>query len=406
MTLRIAILSRVLGAFSTQRLKEACQKRGHTVRVLNVLNFSLLVQTGRPELFYRDRPVEPLDAVIPRIGPSVTAYGTAVVRQFEQVGVFALNSAQAISASRDKFRALQLLSQQKVGIPPTALVRARDGVNAAIHRVGGAPLIIKLVEGSQGDGVILADTNKRAEAILETLLLAGQTVIVQRFVTESSGRDYRAFVVGNRVIAAMERRAAPDEYRSNIHRGGRAVSAQLSPELEATAVRATQLLGLRVAGVDLIESEEGPMVLEVNSSPGLEGIESATGVEVAEQVVLHLEEQVRFPDFDIRPRLSGAGYDVLELSVTEESGACWHAIRELGLEGPELRVLSVGRALQIVPNPPGEFLILPGDRLLCFGRIEALRQLLYSHSGRGAALRVVEDPAAENGLGSVSRTKA
>jgi ribosomal protein S6--L-glutamate ligase len=392
MTLKIAILSRTLGAYSTQRLKEACHRRGHAVRVLNTMSFSLLVETGRPELFYRDRKLSRYDAVIPRIGASVSSYGTAVVRQFEEMGVFTLNSAQAISASRDKLRALQVLSRHEIGIPPTAFVRDRTGVRAAIEQVGGAPVIIKLIEGSQGAGVILADTSKTAEAILETLLLSRHSVVVQKFVSESRGRDLRALVIGDRVAAAMQRRAAPDEYRSNVHRGGRTANVRLAPELERTAIRAAQILGLRVAGVDLIESADGPLVLEVNSSPGLEGIESATGIEVAEQMVDHLEERIHFPDLDVRQRLTvSSGYGVLELVVGEGSNLCGRALAEVRLRDRDVQVLSIGRATQVLPNPRGEFVIERGDRLLCFGRYETLRELIGP--GRPAGSRSGEDAA-------------
>lgn len=384
MTLKIAILSRTLGAYSTQRLKEACQARGHAVRVLNTMSFSLLVETGRPELYYRDHRLSRYDAVIPRIGASVSAHGTAVVRQFEQMGVFTLNSAQAINASRDKLRALQVLSRHEIGVPPTAFVRDRAGVRAAIEQVGGAPVIIKLIEGSQGAGVILADTRKAAESILETLLLSRQSVVVQRFVRESRGRDLRALVIGEEVVAAMQRRAAPDEYRSNVHRGGRTTNVRLSSDVERTALRAAQILGLRVAGVDLIESDDGPLVLEVNSSPGLEGIERATRIEVAERMVSHLEEQIPFPELDVRQRLTvKSGYGVVELSISEGSELSGRALRDIRLRDRDVQVLSVCRDLNVSPNPRGEFVIQSGDRLLCFGRFETLRQLLGPERTRG-----------------------
>jgi ribosomal protein S6--L-glutamate ligase len=384
MTLKIVILSRTVGAYSTQRLKEACLRRGHTPRVLNTMGLSLLVETGRPELFYRDRKLSRYDAAIPRIGASVSSYGTSIVRQFEQMGVFTLNSAQAISASRDKLRALQILSRHQIGVPPTAFVRDRAGVRAAIEQVGGAPVIIKLIEGSQGAGVILADTTKNAEAILETLLLSRQSVVVQKFVSEARGRDLRALVVGNRVVAAMQRRAAPDEYRTNVHRGGRTYRARLPPELEATAISAAQILGLRVAGVDLIESHAGPLVLEVNSSPGLEGIEGATGVDVADRIVEHLEDQVHFPELDVRQRLTvTSGYGVVELLVRAGSELCGRALSELRLRDREVQVLSVARGGKVFPNPRGQLVVEVEDRLLCFGRHETLRELLGAHGKRG-----------------------
>jgi ribosomal protein S6--L-glutamate ligase len=384
MRLKIVILSRTVGAYSTQRLKEACLRRGHAARVLNTMLLSLLVETGRPELYYRDCRLSRYDAAIPRIGASVSSYGTSMVRQFEQMGVFTLNSAHAISTSRDKLRALQILSRHRIGVPPTAFVRDRAGVRSAIEQVGGAPVIIKLIEGSQGAGVILADTRKTAEAILETLLLSRQSVVVQKFVSEARGRDLRALVVGNRVVAAMQRRAAPDEYRSNVHRGGRTSHVRLSPELEATAISAAQILGLRVAGVDLIESDAGPLVLEVNSSPGLEGIEGATGVDVADLIVAHLEEQVHFPELDVRQRLTvTSGYGVVELLVRAGSELSGRTLSELRLRDREVQVLSVTRGSKAFPNPRGQLAIEADDRLLCFGRHDTLRELLASHGTRG-----------------------
>lgn len=377
MSLRIVILSRTVGAYSTQRIKEACQKRGHAARVLNTMGMSLLVQTGEPRLFYRDQPLSRYDAAIPRIGASVSSYGTAIVRQFEQMGVFTLNSAQAISASRDKLRALQVLIRHDIGVPATAFVRDRAGVRAAVEQVGGAPVIIKLIEGSQGAGVILAQTTKAAEAILETLILSRQSVVVQKFVSESKGRDLRAFVIGGRVVAAMQRRAAPDEYRSNVHRGGRATETRLSPELERTAVRAAQILGLRIAGVDLIESDDGPLVLEVNSSPGLEGIESATRTDVAELMVEHLEQQMPFPDVDVRQRLTvSSGHGVAEVLVAAGSELTGRSLAELRLRDREIQVLSIGRGGQTLPNPRGASVIQAGDRLLCYGRYDTLRAMI------------------------------
>lgn len=377
MSLKIAILSRTLGAYSTQRLKDACLRRGHKVRLLNTLSFGLLVRTGQPQLYYRDRPLSHYDAVIPRIGASVSWYGTAVVRQFEQMGTFTLNSAQSINASRDKLRALQVLSRHRIGVPATALVRDRSEARSAVERVGGPPVVIKVIEGSHGAGVLLADTTKGAEAILETLALARLTVVVQKFVSESQGRDLRAFVVGDRVVAAMQRHAAPGDFRSNVHRGGRTERAELPAELEQSAIRAAQILGLRVAGVDLIESSEGPLVLEVNSSPGLEGIEEATGVDIAGEVVRHLEEQALFPDVDLRQRLTVNGsYAAAELCVTASSPLAGYTLGELKLREQDVQVLSVGRGARVFPNPRGQLRVEAGDTLLCFGRQDSLRKLM------------------------------
>jgi ribosomal protein S6--L-glutamate ligase len=376
MTLKVLILSRIAGSYSTQRLKEACARLGHSVRVLNTLNFSLLVERAQPRLFYRDRILSHYDAAIPRIGASVSSFGTAVVRQLEQMGVFTLNSAQAIGTSRDKLRAFQILSAHEIAFPPTAFVRDRESARSALEQVGGAPVIIKLTEGSQGAGVILADTKKTAEAIIEAFLVARQDIIVQKFVSESRGHDLRARVVGDRVVAAMRRRAAPDEFRSNVHRGGRTERARLSPELEALALKSAQILGLRVAGVDIIESDDGPLVLEVNSSPGLEGIESATGIDVASAIVEHLESQIEFPEIDLRQRLGAASTHVTsELVVGPGSELDQRALASLDLAARQVLAITVTRGARVIPTPAPDFQLLRGDRLLCFGPAEALRTL-------------------------------
>jgi ribosomal protein S6--L-glutamate ligase len=294
MTLKLGILSRSSFGYSVERLREVCYKKGHRVRVLDTLQLSPVVGRG-PGLLYRNRPLSPFDAVIARIGPSLTAYGSAVVEQFERDGVLTLCTALSIRASRDKFQALQRLSAQGLPVPATVLVRDRAAVRAAIAAVGGVPVILKPIAGSQGTGVILAETTRLAEVMVDTLLLARGGVLVQHFVRESRGRDLRVLVVGSRVVAAMERRAAPDDFRSNVHRGGRIEKAQLLPEHARVAERAAQILGLGVAGVDLIESQSGPLVLEVNSSPGLEGIERATGADVALAVIEQIEREIEAP---------------------------------------------------------------------------------------------------------------
>src|SRR5882724_9485228 len=330
--LRIAILSCSAGAYSTRRLREACVKRGHHVKVLHTLRFSLLVESGQPALFFRNRRLSRYDAVIPRIGASISAFGTAVVRQFEQMGVFSLNSSSAISSARDKLRSTQLLSRHGVGIPPTAFARDRANVSQSIEAVGGAPVVIKLLEGAQGIGVILAETPKMAEAIIETLQSTRQDVVIQRFVSESRGRDIRAFVVGDKVVAAMSRQAEGDEFRANLHRGGHAMKIDIDPVFERTAIVAAQVMGLHTAGVDMLEGPDGPQVLEVNSSPGLEGIETATGVDVAGAIVEHLEQQVLFPELDLRQRLTlKSGFGVVEFGVLDGSSLIGRTLAELCL---------------------------------------------------------------------------
>jgi ribosomal protein S6--L-glutamate ligase len=375
--MKIAILSREPRSYSTRRLREAGQRRGHKVRVIDTLRLSMSVEGGQPGLFYGDRALGHYDGIVPRIGASITFYGTAVVRQFEQMGVFTLNASHAITVSRDKLRSLQVLSRHDVGIPRTVFVRDKNNIMPAIEWMGGAPVIIKVLEGTQGVGVILAETNKVAQAIIETLHSARQNVLIQRFVAESRGRDIRAFVVGGRVVAAMRRVASGDEFRSNVHRGGRAESASLSPEYERTAIRAAQILGLRVAGVDMLESEEGPQVMEVNSSPGLEGIERATSIDVADIIMEHMEDQVLFPEVDVRQRLTlDKGYGVAEFQVDSDSELRDKTLEEAHLDERDVRVLSIQRGSVTIPNPKGDTRILLGDHLVCYGKLLTLKSLI------------------------------
>ena len=272
--MKLAILSRAPRAYSTQRLRTAALDRGHQVRVLNTLRFAIDLSGPEPDLQFRGRPLSDYDAILPRIGSSITYFGTAVVRQFEQMDVYTPNTANGIANARDKLRARADPLAPPIGMPATTFVRNRADVMPAIERVGGAPVVIKLLEGTQGIGVILAPDIKIAEAIIETLHSTNQNVLIQSFISESRGRDIRALVVGDRVVAAMRRRAKGDEFRSNVHRGGTVEPVELTPEYEQAAVRSAQIMGLRVAGVDMLEGNEGPLVMEVNSSPGLEGIET------------------------------------------------------------------------------------------------------------------------------------
>jgi ribosomal protein S6--L-glutamate ligase len=346
----------------------------------------MLTEPGQPRLFFCNKPLSRYEAVIPRIGASVSVFGTAVVRQFEQMGVFTLNSSQAIGVARDKLRSIQVLSRHAIGIPATAFARSSTDVLPAIEKVGGAPVIIKLLEGAQGRGVILASSTKIAEAIIETLQSAHQNVLIQKFVKESRGRDIRAFVIGDRVVAAMRRSAVGEEYRANVHRGARAEGVELDPSYERIAIHAAQIMGLRVAGVDMIETAEGPQVLEVNSSPGLEGIEHATGIDVASAIVAHLEEQVQFPEVDLRQRLTlKSGYGVAEFPVAPGSELAGQTLRAAGLRDRDVQVLSITRGSVVIPNPRGDNEILPGDVLLCFGKLLTLRGLIPVKPRRAVA---------------------
>lgn len=388
--MKLAILSRSPRCYSTRRLRAAAVHQGHQVKVLDTLKFAIDLQPGQPDLFYRSKPVSSLDGVLPRIGASVTYFGTAVVRQFEQMDVYTPNSANGIVNSRDKLRSMQILSRHDLGIPRTTFVRDRSDVLPAIDRVGGAPVIIKVLEGTQGVGVILAESQKVAEAIIETLQSARQNVLVQRFVSESKGRDVRAIVVGDTVVAAMRRVAQGQEFRSNVHRGGRAESIALEPAYEQAAVRAAQIMGLRVAGVDMLESNDGPQILEINSSPGLEGIEGATGLDVAGAIVEFIGSQVRFPELDIRQRLTvSRGYGVAEITMPEGSEMVGKTIEESGLRERDIVVLTLHRGTSIIPNPRGSRVIEPGDGMLCFGKLDSMRDLIPERRRRRPKVRKI-----------------
>lgn len=375
--MNLAILSRGPKLYSTRRLVEAAKARKHRVRILDPLKISIQVEPQDPDLFYDNKHLPRLDAVIPRIGASITFFGCAVVRQFEQMGVFALNGSQAIAVSRDKLRSLQMLSRRDVGLPSTAFVRRREDILPAIERVGGTPIIIKLLEGTQGVGVILAEDLKVAEAIIETLHGAKQSVLIQKFVAESKGKDVRAFVVGGRVVAAMRRSAIGQEFRSNVHRGGKTEALELSDDYSRIAVRAAQIMGLHVAGVDILESDDGPQVLEVNSSPGLEGIETATNVDVAGTIVEHLEHHAQFPEIDLRQKLAlTAGHSVAEIPIGKGSELKDRKLADTHLRDRDVLVLNVKRHGIAFPNPSGDHVILEGDVLLCYGKMITLKTLI------------------------------
>jgi len=381
--MKFAILSRNIHCYSTRRLREAALERGHKVKVLNTLKFAIDLEEGAPDLFFRSKQLSNYDAVLPRVGASITYFGTAVVRQFEQMDVFCANSSSGISNSRDKLRSLQILSRHHIGIPQTTFVRDRADILPAIERVGGAPVVIKLLEGTQGVGVILADSVKMAEAIIETLHSTNQNVLVQKFVSESRGRDIRALVVGDHVVAAMRRVAQGTEFRSNVHRGGVTESVTLDEKYQETAVRAAQIMGLRVAGVDMLESNSGPQVMEVNSSPGLQGIEHCTNLDIAGAIVDYIHAQVDFPEIDIRQRLTvSRGYGVAELHIPEGSDYIGKTIDESGLPDWDINVLTLYRGTSVIPNPRLKRTLEPGDRLLCFGKLDHMRGLIPDKTRR------------------------
>lgn len=387
--MKLAILSRSPRSYSTRRLRQAAIQRGHRAFVLDTLKFAIDLQAGDPDLYYRGRRLSHYDAALPRIGASITYFGTAVVRQFEQMDVYTANSSIGIVNSRDKLRSLQVLSRHRIGIPETTFVKDRQDFVPAIERVGGAPVIIKLLEGTQGIGVILADSVKMAEAIIETLQSTKQNVLLQKFVSESKGRDIRALVVGDRVVAAMRRTAQESEFRSNVHRGGRVEAVTLDETYAETAVRAAQILGLRVAGVDMLEGADGPQVMEVNSSPGLEGIETATQLDVAGAIIDYIAARVDFPELDVRQRLSvSRGYGVAELFIPEGSELVGVAIDQSGLRERDVNVLTLQRGTSVIPNPRDHRDLQAGDRLLCFGRLEAMRDLIPSRARKARRPKV------------------
>ncbi|WP_028114884.1 30S ribosomal protein S6--L-glutamate ligase [Ferrimonas kyonanensis] len=291
--MKIGILSRNSKLYSTRRLIEACEQRGHQAVVIDALHCYMNINSDQPSIHSKGESLDDFYAIIPRIGASVTFYGCAVLRQFEMMGVFPVNESVAITRSRDKLRSMQLLSRRKVGMPITGFASKPDDIKDLLDMVGGAPVVIKLLEGTQGIGVVLAETRKAAESVIEAFLGLRVNIMVQEFIKEADGADIRCFVIGDRVIAAMKRQGAEGEFRSNLHRGGSASLVRITPEERRTAVEAAKVMGLRVAGVDLLRSNRGPLVMEVNSSPGLEGIESATGKDVAGMIIEYIEKNAK-----------------------------------------------------------------------------------------------------------------
>ncbi len=291
--MKIGILSQNSALYSTSRLVQAAEKRGHQVMVVDPLICYMDITSHRPTVHYRTKKLDDFDAIIPRVGASVTFYATAVIRQFEMMGVYCLNESVAISRSRDKLRALQILARKGVGMPVTGFAHSTKMSADLIKLVGGAPLVIKLLEGTQGKGVVLAETPAAAESVIDAFRDLDEYFLVQEFIKEAGGSDIRCFVIGNKVVAAMMRKAKAGEFRSNLHRGGSAVEVKLTPEERKTATRAASAMGLSVSGVDIIRSKHGPLVIEVNSSPGLEGIEKTTGIDVAESIIQHIEKHAK-----------------------------------------------------------------------------------------------------------------
>ncbi|MCL3881539.1 30S ribosomal protein S6--L-glutamate ligase [Marivita sp. GX14005] len=291
--MKIAMLARNPNLYSHKRLKEAAEARGHELQIVNTLRCYMNIASRRPEIFYNGEKLEGFDAVIPRIGASVTFYGLAVLRQFEMQGVYPLNESVAIGRSRDKLRSMQLLARAGIGLPVTTFAHDPKQTEEVLELAGGAPVVIKLLEGTQGIGVVLADTNRSAKSVFEAFRGAGVNILLQEFIKEAGGTDIRAIVVGGKVVAAMKRTGAAGEFRSNLHRGGSAQIIKLSPEERSTAVRSAKVMGLNVCGVDMLRSNHGPVVMEVNSSPGIEGVEKATGLDIASKIIEHIEKTAK-----------------------------------------------------------------------------------------------------------------
>jgi ribosomal protein S6--L-glutamate ligase len=287
--MKIAILSRNSSLYSTRRLVEAGKARGHEIEVIDTLKCYMNITSTKPMVHYQNRVLDDFDAIIPRIGASITFYGTAVIRQFEMMGVFSLNESVAIARSRDKLRSLQILSRKGLGLPVTGFAHSTKMTQEIIKLVGGAPLVVKLLEGTQGKGVVLAETDSAAESVIDAFREMDANILVQEFIKEARGSDIRCFVVGDQVVAAMMRTAKPGEFRSNLHRGGTAKVIEITKEERQAALDATKALGLNLAGVDMLRSSRGPLIMEVNSSPGLNGIETATGKDVAGMIIEYLE---------------------------------------------------------------------------------------------------------------------
>ncbi|MCI4660411.1 MAG: 30S ribosomal protein S6--L-glutamate ligase [Neomegalonema sp.] len=291
--MKLVMMARNPRLYSHTRLKQAAEERGHSLDIVNTLSCYMNIASRRPEIYYNGSKLPHYDAVIPRIGASITFYGLAVLRQFEMMGVYPLNESVAIGRSRDKLRSLQILARDGIGLPNTTFAHDPKQTQKVLELAGGSPLVIKLLEGTQGIGVVLADTDRSAKSVVEAFRGANVNILVQEFIKEAGGADIRAFVIGGKVVAAMRRQGGADDFRSNLHRGGFAEKIKISPEERSTAVQAAKSMGLNVCGVDMLRSDRGPVVMEVNSSPGLEGIERTSGVDIAGKIIEFLEANAR-----------------------------------------------------------------------------------------------------------------
>ena len=378
MDLKLAVLSRGPRLYSTRRLVQEAKQRGIEVEVTDPMKFSLFVDDGAIDIHYAGEPFS-YDAVIPRIGHSITKHGVAVLRHMEQLGIWTANTGQGILQSRDKLHASQILARNKIPVPKTTYVRDSIDVEPAIDFVGGLPVVIKVTQGTQGQGVFLRHTVHESRSLIQGLLLTGKSVLVQEYIAESHGKDIRALVVGDRVVAAMRRKARGREFRSNYHLNGTVEKVDISEEFEEQAVRAARVLGLNVAGVDLLEGNNGPLVLEVNSSPGLEGIEKASGVNVAGEIINYVMSETAFSEVDLDQLLRTVpGSGVLSLQLRNHPMMVGNKISDLFKTSHEIPVFALSRENKLLWNPEPDVQLRYDDVIICYGELNQLRASLKS----------------------------
>jgi len=376
MSLRLAIISRGPRLYSTKRILQEARARGIDVEVCDPMKFTLTVSNQSMEVLYKGSRFE-FDAVIPRIGHSITKHGVSILNHLEHLGVWTANSSQGILHSRDKLHASQIMARNRISVPTTVYVRDIFDVEHAIEQVGGLPVVIKVTQGTQGEGVFLRHTQYEARSLVQGLLVTGRSVLIQQYIAESHGRDIRAFVVGDKVVACMRRRARGREFRSNFHLNGTVERVDLPPEYEEAACRAARVLGLNIAGVDLLEGRDGPLVLEVNSSPGLEGIEKASGVNVAAHIVDYAMEETAFSDVDLDQLLRTVpGEGVLSLQLRNHPKLVGQRIEQLFKPGATIPVFALSRENQLIWNPTQEIQLRYNDIIICYGDLSELRASL------------------------------
>ncbi|MAM36452.1 MAG: 30S ribosomal protein S6--L-glutamate ligase [Euryarchaeota archaeon] len=374
--LRLAILSRGPRLYSTRRLVEEAKKRGLDPYVADPMKFSLFVADGTIDVLHNGKPFN-YDAVIPRIGHSITKHGVAVLRHLEQLGIWTANTGAGILQSRDKLHASQILARNRIPVPRTTYVRDIIDVETAVEFVGGLPVVVKVTQGTQGQGVFLRHTIREAQNLVEGLLLTGRAVLIQEYIAESHGKDIRALVVGDRVVASMRRRARGREFRSNYHLNGTVEKVDLLPEYEEAACRAARVLGLHIAGVDLLEAKNGPLVLEVNSSPGLEGIEKASEVNVASEIIDYVTSETAFSDVDLDQLLRTVpGSGVLSLQIRNHPQLVGQPLESLFNSNSEIPVFALSRENELMWNPSNEIQLRYEDVLICYGELTELRSSL------------------------------